>query len=136
MRYFLYILIAWFGILASTAHASEILLGAVVTVDRDHGRITLRVIDQSGASDTSKKAESIVITTSPDKIPNGLSKGDTIRVWGAYTEKGDITAFRADAIRMGGSGNSGNDPTGVRSRLGQGWGGGGQGSTGRGFGRK
>lgn len=141
MRCFLYILITWLGIWVSTADASEVLLGTVVAIDRDQGRITLKVIDTSGGGGGEAVSGSIVISATPEKIPSSLSPGDTVRVWGEYAAGGGAT-FRADSIRKGGSGGGGNDPTGVRSRLGQGGQsgqGGGQGTGGgggRGSGRR
>jgi hypothetical protein len=132
MRCFLYILIAvWLGAVAPVAEASDVLLGVVVSVDRGQGRITLKVIDSSGPGE----GQSLVIAASPEKIPGSLSPGDTIRVWGDYASNGGA-AFRADAIRKGGSGDSGTDPTGVRSRLGKGGQGSGQGTGGKGSGRR
>lgn len=136
MRCFLYILITWLGIWASAADASEVLLGTVVVIDRDPGRITLKVIEASGGGQGQAVPESLVITAAPEKIPSSLSPGDTIRVWGEYSAGGGAT-FRADSIRKRGSGGSGSDPTGVRSRLGQGGGqGSGQGAGGRQSGRR
>lgn len=136
MRCFLYILITWLGVWASVADASEVFLGTVVAIDRDQGRITLNVIDASGGGQGQTVPESLVIAAAPDKIPSSLSPGDTVRVWGEYSSGGGGT-FRADSIRKRGSGGSGSDPTGVRSRLGQGGGqGSGQGAGGRQSGRR
>lgn len=138
MRCFLYILITWLGIGigASVADASEVLLGTVVAIDRDQGRITLKVIDAAGGEQGQTVPESLVIAAAPEKIPSSLSPGDTVRVWG---ESGGGSTFRADSIRKRGSGGSDSDPTGVRSRLGQGGGqgsGSGQGVGGRQSGRR
>ena len=119
MRYFLYILIAWFSIAASVAEASEVLLGVVVTVNRDRGNITLKLIDTSGSGKDLSSPESLLITVDPDKIPNNLASGDAVQVWGEYAGGGGMSSFRASSIRKRGSGSSGSDPTGVRSRLGQ-----------------
>lgn len=136
MRCFLYILITLLGVWASVADASEVLLGSVVAVDRSQGRITLRVIDASGGGAGQSSPESVTIITDPEKIPGGLSSGDTVRVWGDYAS-GGMATFRADSIQKRGAGGSGADPTGVRSRLGQGGGqGGGQGAGGRQSGRR
>jgi hypothetical protein len=135
MRYFPYILIIWLGIFISTADASEVLLGTVVAIDRDQGRITLKLIDTSGGSEGRATSGSIVITLAPNKIPGSVSPGDTIRVWGDYASGGGAK-FRADAVRKSGSGGGGTDPTGVRSRLGQGGQGNGQGAGGRGSGKR
>lgn len=139
MRSFLFILIAWFGISVSAAEASEVLLGVVASVKRDQGAITLKVIDTSGGGEGNSSPESIVITADPDKIPASLSPGDTVHVWGEYAGSGGVRTFRADTIRKKGSGGNGSDPTGVRSRLGQGQGkgqGSGQGAGGRQSGRR
>jgi hypothetical protein len=109
-------------------------LGTVVAIDRDHGRITLNVIDATGGGQGQAAPESLVITANPEKIPSSLSTGDTVRVWG---ESGSGGTFRADSIRKRASGGSSSDPTGVRSRLGQGGGqGSGQGAGGRQSGRR
>jgi hypothetical protein len=137
MRCFLYILITWLGILVSVADASEVLLGVVVAVNRDQGRITLRVIDTSGSSNGPSPSESTVIAVDPDKIPSGLSKGDAVQVWGNYAGNAGMSSFRADTIRKRESAGSGSDPTGVRSRIGQGRGqGSGQGGGGRQSGKR
>jgi hypothetical protein len=144
MRRFLFFLILFSGILLlgpwqSAARAAEVVLGTVVAVDRDQGRVTLKVIDSSGNGNSNGQngAKSVTVMVSADKIPDGLTAGDTVRVWGEYSGNGGGVTFRASAIRKRGSANSGNDPTGVRSRLGQGWQGGqGSGSTGRGSGKK
>ena len=125
MRCFLYILIAWLSLVASAADAAQVLLGVVTSVNRDQGRITLRVIDTSGNGSSPSPSESLVITADPEKIPGSCAKGDTLQVWGEYTGNGGRLSFRAVSIRMRGSGSSGSDPTGVRSRIGQGSGQGG-----------
>ena len=119
MRRYLFILIVWFGTWASVAVASEVLLGVVASVGRDQGRVTLKVIDTSGSHDDRTVPGSLVITVDPDKIPNGLSPGDAVRVWGEYSTDSGRIMFRAGSIRKGSTGSSGNDATGVRSRLGQ-----------------
>lgn len=134
MRCFLYILVmVWFG-WAQVADASEVLLGVVVALDQNRGQITLRVID--GAV---QGGEVISVITSPEKIPNGLSSGDTVRVWGEIAS-GETGAFKAESVQRKGAGGNGADPTGVRSRLGQGGRssgqGSGQGAGGNGSGRK
>ena len=126
MRCLLYILIAWFGFAASAADAAEVLLGVVTAINRDQGRITLRVVDTSGSGNRPSSSESLPIIADPEKIPDGLVSGDTVQVWGEYAGGGGRLSFRADAIRKRGSGSSGSDPTGVRSRIRQG--GSGQGS--------
>lgn len=137
MRRFLYILIAaCLCLSASAAEASEVLLGVVVSINRDQGRITLKVIDASGSGQGRSAPESLVIAVAPEKIPGSISPGDTIRVWGEYSSGGGAT-FQADSIRKRGSGNNGTDPTGVRSRLGKGGGqGSGKGAGGRQSGRR
>jgi hypothetical protein len=134
MRCLIYILITWAGIWVSVADASEVLLGTVVAIDRGQGRITLKTIDAAGGGQGQAGSESIVITIAPGKIPGNLSAGDTVRVWGESSGNG---AFKADSIRKRGSGGSGSDPTGVRSRLRQGGGqGNGQGAGGRQSGKR
>lgn len=136
MRCFLYILVAiWLGISVQAAAASDVLLGVVVALDQNKGRMTLRVIDGAG-----RGGETLSVTIAPEKIPNGLSSGDTVRVWGKFAS-GVMGAFKADSVQRRGAGGNGADPTGVRSRLGQGGGygggqGGGQGAGGKGPGRK
>lgn len=136
MRCFLLILIAWFGVSVSVAEASEVVLGVVVSVNRARGNITLKVIDTSGGGGGKSSSEPLVINADPDKIPGSLAPGDTVQVWGEYAGSGGVRIFRADSIREKGSGNSRNDPTGVRSRLGQGGQGSGQGAGGKQSGRR
>ncbi len=126
MRCLLYILIAWFSFAATAADAAEVLLGVVTAVNRDQGRITLRVIDTSGNDNRPSSSESLLVTADPAKISSSLASGDTVQVWGDYAGSGGASSFRAVSIRTRGSGGSGSDPTGVRSRIRQG--GSGQGS--------
>lgn len=120
MRYGLFILICWLGISVTPTAASEVLLGVVDDVDREQGTVTLKVIDSSGTDDGQSVPEMLSVAVNPDRIPNGLDSGDTVRVWGAFVESRDMKTFRVDSIHRGQAGGHRNDPTGVRSRLGQG----------------
>jgi hypothetical protein len=126
MRYCLLILAIWLGMSAVSAKAAEVVLGVVDSVDRERGIVTLKVIDSSGETDGQPRPESLSVTVNPDRIPECVFQGNTIRIWGEFVGSG--LSFRADSIR-GGSTNSRNDPTGVRSRLGRGY------QSGRGGGR-
>lgn len=128
MRYRLLILTIYLGILVTSAEASEVVLGVVSAVDREEGLVTLRVIDSGGDEGGEPQSESLSVTVDPEQVPECVTPGNTIRIWGEYLGNGDNLSFRADSIRGEATSGRRNDPTGVRSRLGRGYQGGRRGS--------
>ena len=140
MRACVFILIFLFGSLPFPAKAMEVFLGTVEKIDREEGRMTLRMID--GVTETSgdvsadgkgSAQESVTVEITPERLPRHLQPGDTIRIWGEYMGRGSAV-IRADTVRSGIRGGRRGDPTGVRGRLGRGRPGGRMG--GRGPGRR
>ncbi len=113
--------------ISGPAQAMEILMGTVHSVDREQGIIVLGKPENSGfctaCSDMDDQAE-MTVNIRPEDIPDDVAPGQMLRVWGEYN--GQI--FEAESVRGRCCGmGRGNDPTGVRSRLGRGRGGGGMG---------
>lgn len=140
MRACVFILIVLFGSLPFPAKAMEVFLGTVETIDREEGRMTLRMIGGSGetSGDASAGEEGdaqgpVTVEIAPERLPRHLQPGDTIRIWGDYMGR-DAAVIRADTVRSGMRGGRRGDPTGVRGRLGRGRPGGRMG--GRGPGRR
>jgi len=126
--------------LPSPAKAMEVFLGTVEKIDREEGRMTLRMIggaeEASGeaSADENESAQgSVTVEIAPERLPRHLQPGDTIRIWGDYMGR-DAGVIRADTVRSGMRGGRRGDPTGVRGRLGRGRPGGRMG--GRGPGRR
>jgi hypothetical protein len=115
MRYFLVLLIALaVCLLIPTAPSAETLLGKVIAIDMERGEMTIQLIHPpNGDAD----AEPIIVTFPAGDLPAGIETGSIIRVWGGYMD-GHRIKFQCSSIRMGGPG-PGNDPTGVRSRIGR-----------------
>ena len=114
MRCIPFILISFFCLVCDPGFAVEALLVKIVSIDRVKGEMTARVTGQS-ASDTNS-AEPLTILFFPEQFPRHVEIGDAIRLWGEYLQ-GETKAFQAQTIR--GHHGHGNDPTGVRSRLGK-----------------
>ena len=113
MRYFLVFLIALaLCVLIPTAPAAETLLGKVIAIDLERKEMTIQPIHPPSGD-----AESVIVTFSAGDLPADIEAGSIIRVWGGYTDPHRIT-FQCSGMRMGGHG-PGNDPTGVRSRIGK-----------------
>jgi len=118
MRTFLMILIFLLAVSASAAAGTDVFIGKVCSVERESGTILVRVsVDTENNSGESKE---ILVQIAPDHLPENISVGRVIRIWGEYVMQGDIGIFRASHIRSGGFGGMRDDPTGVRSRIGRG----------------
>ena len=115
MRYFLVFLIALaLCVLNPTALVAETLLGKVIAIDVERHEMTVQPIHPpSGDGD----AEPVLVTFSAEELPADVESGSIVRIWGGYTDPHRIT-FQCSGMRMGGHG-TGNDPTGVRSRIGK-----------------
>lgn len=88
--------------------SAEILLGTVVSVDREQQQIVLQV-----EAENDRQREITVQATGA--LPACTVAGTTMRVWGAFESEKKIF-FTATDFR-GPGGWSGHDPTGVHSRL-------------------
>ena len=119
MRTFLYVLI---GLMVSgrfcTASAEDLFLGRVLSVDRDAGRLTVILIEESGGTqaedDTGK---SVQVFIHPTRMPQYLSSGSMVRIWADISN--DSGALNATRLFTLNSGAGGKDPTGVRRRIGK-----------------
>lgn len=114
--------------LCSSAWADELLMGEVVSVDRENSQVILRVTGGQDSRNNDAAAADVRINVKDGQIPGGVRKGRTIRIWAKGT--GGKT-FSTDYISSG----CRCDMTGVRGRLrkaGQGMHG--RGSPGRGHG--
>lgn len=120
MRCCLLVLTIWLWMSTATAGAADVVLGVVNAVDKDQGLVVLKVIDSSDDGNGQPRPESLSVTVNPDQIPDSLTPGDTVRIWGEYDGDRDSLSFRADSIRGRSTNNRRHDPTGVRSRLGRG----------------
>lgn len=90
------------------AMAMDVLLGRIVSIDRQEGTMVLR---------PSGKEEPVTVNFIPDNLPGFVREGILVRVWGDFDpQKTEI--FQATTIRNSGTGH---DPTGVRERIGRGW---------------
>lgn len=115
----------------SICWAEEVLTGRVVSLDRENGKIALRLMDgQEQLSDMTGKILSqmfpdlltreslpleITVMIAKERLPFRLRSGEVVRVWGDFEkETGRFTARKL--YHMGARGFS-SDPTGVRRRL-------------------
>ncbi|MBW1784731.1 MAG: hypothetical protein JRL30_28795 [Deltaproteobacteria bacterium] len=135
MRTLLYILIGlmvsgWF----STASAEDLFLGRVLSVDRDAGRLTVRLIEESdGRKAEDGTGKSVQVFIHPARMPQYLSSGRLVRIWADMSmDSGALNATRLYALNDGAGGK---DPTGVRRRIGKSRGRYGGKGAGRGHGR-
>lgn len=121
MRHILWVLIllsSLTGLLASEAFCEEkTLFGRVLSVNRDRGELRLETM--SGGT----QEEEITIAYDRDSSPPSLLPGDIVRIWGNFSES-DPRHFTATHVGFGQVHNNGfhtgEDPTGVRSRIGRG----------------
>jgi len=102
----------------SPAPAEELYLGRVLSLDRDAGKLSVVLIDASnGLEEEESDAKRVEVTIHPDRLPKNLSPGSVIRIWSDRpVEAGGLNATR---VIGPGHGARGNDPTGVRRRLGK-----------------
>lgn len=102
----------------STALAQEILLGTVISIDRDKGIFVLRLDNSKGEAPPLVTIHSGV-SDNEAFLPDCVEVGGSVRVWGQYD--GESTgSFRANVVRGPGLGQY--DRSGVRSRLNRGQG--------------
>ena len=115
MRYFLvFLIVLALCVLTPTASAAETLLGKVIAIDNEREEMTVQPIHPlAGDPD----AEPVIVTFSAEELPAGVETGSIVCIWGGYTDPHRIT-FECSGMRMGIHG-PGNDPTGVRSRIGK-----------------
>ena len=100
------------------ASAEDLFLGRVLSVDRETGKLSVALMDGEEHPENSENAgKSIVVTIPADRLPKNLLPGNVIRIWGAMSrETGALNATQLHAL---GNRGYGNDPTGVRRRLGK-----------------
>jgi hypothetical protein len=102
----------------STASAEDLFLGRVLSVDRDAGRLSVVLIDASdGLVGEENDGKHIEVTIPPDRLPKYLSPGSVIRIWA--DRPGEAAGLNATRVIALGHGARGNDPTGVRRRIGR-----------------
>ncbi len=116
MRRIPVILIIFFYLACIPCFAMEALLVSIVSVDRVNGKMTVQVSGWSGSDNKDGSSEQITVLFSPEQLPASVKTGSTMRLWGNYLH-GETREFQAQTIR--GHHEHGNDPTGVRSRLGK-----------------
>jgi len=123
MRTFLLFLIAvllngW----AAEASAEDLFLGRIVSVDRDAGKISVLLIDEGSDGVDGKESDGtpVDVAIRPDRIPEHLSPGSVVRIWGDLSDGDGI--LTADRLSGMGHGGRGKDATGVRRRIGKGQG--------------
>ena len=106
----------------SSAWAKNVLLGTVVSIDREKGEMIVRLNGSpsffSDGSDQEEETvpETITVYFSPDRLPGDIRDGKMVRLWGNI-ESNIYFKFKATYIRNV-SRRLGHDPTGVRSRIG------------------
>ncbi len=125
MRRFLVILALMLALAASPARAGNVMVGSVVSVDRENGEVEVRPLGL-GAEKDGPDGETIKISVSPDRLPSFVVDGARVRVWGDWTPDARTgVAFSPLRGAPPGGGPPGApppppDPTGVRSRITQG----------------
>lgn len=107
-----------------TSAAMETLLGRIVSMDRQEGTMSLSLFGEDPP---------LTVHFSREELPEFFKEGQMVRVWGAFDAMKN-GFFQATSIQTCRSGQ-GNDPTGVRERIGKGRSGHGGGFGGRGSGR-
>ena len=116
-------LILLIQIISIPAEASDVILGNVVSVDRENGEMTVRLSESSDSSKEISGQEDklspkiIKVYFTPDQFRENIREGKLIRLWGNF-ESDSQNTFKATHIGSG-SQRDGNDPTGVRRRLGK-----------------
>lgn len=105
----------------------EYLVGEVVDVDRQSGKLVLRTAQKDGAkkqpgnSTTSGKENNLTLVTillaADYHMPNCVRQGEDLRAWGAWHDE-DPTKFYAIDLRAAQTWQA--DHTGIRWRLGKG----------------
>ena len=106
--YILFILIIC---LPCAAGAEDLVMGKVVSIDREGGRLTISVAE-SGKTDNGPAPDQIEVKLEDGNIPKGLRKGGLVRIWVKSQDSGK--PFIASRIgQVGGM----SDRTGIRLRL-------------------
>ena len=106
--YVLFILIIC---LPCAAGAEDLVMGKVVSIDREGGRLTISV-PESGKTDNGPAPDQIEVKLEDGSIPEGLRKGSLVRIW--VKSQGSGKPFIASRIgQVGGM----SDRTGIRLRL-------------------
>ena len=99
------------------ASAEDLFLGRVLSVDRQTGELSVALMDGGEHPESENAGKSIAVTIPADRLPKNLLPGNVIRIWGAMSrETGTLNATQLHAL---GNSGYGNDPTGVRRRLGK-----------------
>jgi hypothetical protein len=123
MRGYLVILICFLlNLAAASATATDVFLGTVKSVEPETGEVVLELEDL--LDEATGNPKEITIQIPPERMPEYVSAGRTVRVWGEYIG-GTANAFKVLHIRGGSPRGGMADPTGVRSRLWKGMGKGG-----------
>jgi len=98
--------------LCSSAWADELIMGEVVSVDRENSEVVLRITGGQGSGVSDAAAADVRINVKDGQIPGGVRQGRIIRIW-AKPETVGGKIFSADHISPG----CRCDMTGVRGRL-------------------
>lgn len=85
------------------------IVGSVSKMDIENGRLWIRDIETDAE---------IVVHFEPEMLSENVEEGELIRIWGEYDPENE-SLFHAQFMRCGCPHGRGNDPTGVRSRLGR-----------------
>ena len=127
MRRFLVILATVLAFLPFPAWAGNVMVGSVVSVDREKGEVEVLPLG-IGAEKDMPDGETIKISVPPDRLPSYVVDGARIRIWGDWTpDARSSVAFSplrgappGGAPPAPGAPPPPPDPTGVRSRITQG----------------
>jgi len=103
----------------SCAWAEDLFLARVLSVDRDAGRVSVVLIENEwNTPDAGDHSESrFEVTIHPNRLPRYLMPGNVVRIWGDMAD--ERQALNATRLWATGQGTRGNDPTGVRRRIGK-----------------
>lgn len=135
MRRILFFLIILIFLVIIPAAAADVILGTVVSLDRDTGKMTVRLsggFNGDNAPGDNAGTEIIAVKFTAGQLEKSIKEGQLIRLWGRF-DSGAQNVFQATEIERSDRQNR-FDPTGVRGRLGKrrGMGGGHHGGKGRG----
>jgi hypothetical protein len=128
MQIIVLVVIVMFQFLLPVAHAEEIIIGRVVSLDRAQEKITI-VIDSSlekgGKEDFSLKNSDhtgnagtppqISVSTVNSNFPCWIEPGSIVKIWGDFDREAGF--IRAKSLSHGEFINGSPDDTGVRRRL-------------------